>query len=661
MNYYFRRHIAKRTQQVLQAQDRLVVTPDGMPPRWLGALFLLAGIAIVAAGCGEILGSVHAEGSISVPFIAGGLFALVGYGITFYRSRLEFDLTLRRWRQEQGVWPWSKVREGALSDWNHMEFDRQMRTDSSERGTTTYPVWALQLRAEDDRVPPLALTDFDFPCQYIDRIKALGLAAILAQKLNLPLREADAQDLTPLTPRPSAPLNRLSLAALCAPPTSRIRYETRPEGTICITISGSPQKALPALLPLVCFGVFVWHAEKSHQEFLSHVSADSRAFFSGSPSTLLFFSPLLVFGALIFLGVLAWRLVRKHLHITADTVTAFSSLLSREFEHRSVPRSAVRGVEMQPGASIGGSIGGGGIEFGAQARPGRDLVLVSDQADLRVGVGLTLPEQEWLQSVLLTRLGLASATPSPDSLEALEGFGEGSVGPDPATSQRSRTRVLVRRFALPLLGGITLLNSYGGGLTLVRRWRDAAGARFVSSNSLWKTHTICVDSLGQVTEMQAAYNPFGSSTHNTGSMPETEGDTSDSRWSLLLGANAEKALEKARQDAIAYALMPRNLSGSKSGIRRFQYSNNEDSPKGQRYWTQISPVEWQERDANGMTKFRVVQRTEVEGDTGITAQKQDGTGLLVFIPDLGSHKMRLRCRYDGQPGWSDLGEMTHIE
>ncbi len=649
--------LTSKTQQALQAHDRLVFTPFGMVPRWFGAVFLLAGLAAVVAGICDVLGVIHGEGSVWVAFVVGALFALVGYGLTFYRSRLEFDLTLSRWRQEQGVPPFGKVRAGVLSDWNYAQFDREMRTVQGEGGATTFAVWTVKLRAEGDRLPPLPVTGFEFPCQGISRAEALALARELAQKLNLPLREDDVAALTPLPSVSVAPLRRPSLATVPPPPSSRIGVETLPDGTASITLAGSPWKALPALLPLGFVGVFIWRAEQSHREFLAHVSADSRAFFSHSPSPMLFFSPLLLFAALPFLFLLSYHLTRRHIRITAEQITMFSSLFGRQFTSRSVPLNAVRGIEWQQSTAASGSVAGSGIEVSAQARQGTDLVLVSDQTDLKLGATLTLPEREWLYQVLRIHLGLEPdrATFLPPETPRRQEGGSG-------VRDRRRTRgASIARFALPLLLGITLLNSYGGGLTLVRQWRDSAGRRFVSSNSLWKSHTICVDAQGEVTESQVASTPFSSSTKTTGTLPESEGDTSDSRWRLLLGANAEAALSQARPRSVAPETKPANLTGSKSALHHFQYYYNS-RPQGQRYWRQISPMEWQERYDTGMTmKFRFMQRTKVEGAAGITVQKQDGTGLLVFIPDRGSHKMRLRCRYEGQPGWTDLGEMTHID
>jgi hypothetical protein len=404
---YVSRKVTERTQQALQAQDRLVFTPLGMVPRWFGAIFLVAGIASVAVGVSDVLGMVHGEGTVGAVFLVGGSFALVGYGLTFYRSRLEFDLTLRRWRQEQGVPPWSKVREGALSDWNHVRFDREMRTVSTEGGTTTYPVWALQLRAADNHFPPLTVTGFDFPCQQIGRMEALALAATLAQKLNLPLREEDAEEFTPLSPVPSALLSRPSLAVISPPPSSRIGYETLPDGTVSITLSGSPQKAFPALLPLGGVVAFIWQAEQSHRDFLAHVPADSRAFFTRGPSPMVFFSPMLLFAGLPFLIVLAYHLTRRHIRITPEQVNVFSTLFDKPFGQRSVARRSLRGVQFPPGTATTGSVSVNGISAGSRSQSGRDIVLVSDQTDLRIGGNLPPAERAWLEQTLFALLSPA--------------------------------------------------------------------------------------------------------------------------------------------------------------------------------------------------------------------------------------------------------------
>jgi hypothetical protein len=407
MNYLSRR-VIEQTQRALQAQERLVFTPLGMPPRWFGAIFLLAGLAVVAAGIGDLLGIVHANGSVWVAFVVGGLFALVGYGITFYRSRQEFDLTRRGWRQEQGVPPFSKVRAGALSDWNYVQFDREQRSVQDEGSTTTFAVWTVTLRAADDRLPPLPLTGFDFPCQVVGRTEALALARELTQRLNLPLREVDAAELTPLPAASVAPLRRPSLNALSTPPSARIRVESLPDGTASITLFSNPWKALPALLPLGFFGAFIWQAEQMHRDFLSHVSPESRAFFARGPSPTLFFSPLLLFAALPFLAVLAYQLTRRHIRITPEQVVVFSSLFGRPFGYRSVARQSIRGIQWMNNAGNAGKVSVNGISAGSSAQPGRDLVLVSDQTDLRLGGSLAPAERAWLEQTLLALLSPAS-------------------------------------------------------------------------------------------------------------------------------------------------------------------------------------------------------------------------------------------------------------
>jgi hypothetical protein len=393
-NYISRQYTAI-PQRALQARDRIVVSPHHIVVRLFGGIFLLLGLAAVAMGIAGVLGTIHVEGNVAVAFVVGGIFALTGYSIAFYRSQLEFDLTMRRWRHEQGVPPLNKVREGDLSDWNHVQFDREQRTASSHGASSTVSVWTVKLRSADDRLPPLSVTGFEFPSQFIDRAEAIDLARELAGKLNLPLREADIAELTPLPPVSVAPLSRPSVATLPPPPSSRIGVETLPDGTTSITLSSHPWKALPALLPLAFFGVFIWQAEQSHRSFLSRVPATSREFFSHSPTPIVFFSPMLVFAAIPFLVALAYNLTRKQIRITPEQVIVFSSLLGRQFGHRSVPRQSIRGVQFMSSTGNEGS-----VPAGSRSQPNRDIVIVSDQTDLRMGGNLPPAERDWLEQTI---------------------------------------------------------------------------------------------------------------------------------------------------------------------------------------------------------------------------------------------------------------------
>ena len=108
-------------------------------------------------------------------------------------------------------------------------------------------------------------------------------------------------------------------------------------------------------------------------------------------------------------------------------------------------------------------------------------------------------------------------------------------------------------------------------------------------------------------------------------------------------------------------LLSQNLNASQNETHRFQYYHAE-TPKGKRYWSQTSPTEWQERyDTGQITRLHILERTTVDGDSGIVAVKQDSTRSVIFIPDKGSRRMTLRFHFKGQVNWDELGDMTHIE
>jgi hypothetical protein len=58
--------------------------------RRFGAIFLLAGLAIVAVEYGSAFGAIHVYGSVWAAIVVGSIFARVGDGITFHRSRPGF-------------------------------------------------------------------------------------------------------------------------------------------------------------------------------------------------------------------------------------------------------------------------------------------------------------------------------------------------------------------------------------------------------------------------------------------------------------------------------------------------------------------------------------------------------------------------------------------
>jgi hypothetical protein len=122
------------------------------------------------------------------PFV-GGFFALIGYWMTFFVLRLEFDLIQRRWRHLEGVTPFVRCTEGSLDEWEHVRLERGERSVGGQGGS--YLAWALTLRARDDSRPALALPHFEFPCQDVAVAEATRLAQELASKLNLPLRYED--------------------------------------------------------------------------------------------------------------------------------------------------------------------------------------------------------------------------------------------------------------------------------------------------------------------------------------------------------------------------------------------------------------------------------------------------------------------------------------
>lgn len=401
--------LTRKASKALQATDRIVLAAANTPPRWFGAIFLAIGLLAVGVGIAGTMGLIKGEGSMWVFSLVGGIFALAGYCMVTYVSQVEFDPIRRQWRKQNGVWPFVQRAQGNMDEWSHVTFDRAQRSTTNEGVKTTYAVWAIGLVARDNRLPPLTIPGLEFPSVAVERAEALALARELAQKLQLPLREEAGEAMPPpVTPAPFRPQIDSS-APITPPPSQRIAFERDPKGSASIVMRGNPWKALPGLIPLVFFGVFIWQAERMHQDFLNRVSADSRAFFERGPSMLLFFSPLLVFAGLIFVGVLAFSLVKQHIQVTAEAVVYFHSLFGREFGRSTVPRNTIRGIEFAQRGEASGQVKVSGFQVVPRTRTVQYLVIVSDQTDLHIGSDLNPQERDWLQKTLLTLLG--SPTP----------------------------------------------------------------------------------------------------------------------------------------------------------------------------------------------------------------------------------------------------------
>ena len=231
-----------------------------------------------------------------------------------------------------------------------------------------------------------------------------------------------------------------------------------------------------------------------------------------------------------------------------------------------------------------------------------------------------------------------------------------AVQAEPQTPERKERRRRLR-IAGGIALGLLLVNSFVKGVVWEDQWTAPDGSAIMRRTTGFWWQTVAISPQGERSSQTCdQYFSYTSSTEE-GTLPDGSGPRINYRRGLRLGS------QSAADDAPGGRMAASNAPGSKSATHRFQYDNKFDRPKGPRYWTQISPLEWQEKYANGMTtKFRVERRAQVGGDADITAYRQDGTSLWVFIPDWGSRKMRLRFRFafDRKPGWTDSGEMTHI-
>lgn len=394
--------LVENVRKMLHSDDKLVLAPTNSGSPIVGIPFMIIGLAVAGFGITVLTGATTGQGNIAVPVLVGLAFALIGYAITFQRDLRQFDLATRQWRSERGVAPFLKIREGYLSDWSFVQFLREERTRSSAHGgTSSYTVWSVQLRAEEDRIAPLPLTELDLPAAYVGRTDAVELARLLAQKLTLPLRELDGEEAASPVGMTLPDCSAVAATTL-DPPSPRLRTARLEDGTLLITLRGNLRAALPALIPVVAVTAFIAIAEKSHRDFLDHVPKSSRAFFSSSPSPILFFSPFLLI-VLVASGASAmFQLAQRHVQIGRTEISVFNSLFGRPYGKRSILRRGIREIQSVARAASSG-------KSGALASKGtlRSLVIVSDQPDLSVAAGLSEAEAAWLQAALRAETGLS--------------------------------------------------------------------------------------------------------------------------------------------------------------------------------------------------------------------------------------------------------------
>ena len=108
--------------------------------------------------------------------------------------------------------------------------------------------------------------------------------------------------------------------------------------------------------------------------------------------------------------------------------------------------------------------------------------------------------------------------------------------------------------------------------------------------------------------------------------------------------------------------------------KHFWFDSTYQPSPGKRYWTAVGQT-WIEQYESGIySQFRVVWRTTIEGTSGSVVVKvtgapdQTGAGNVgnfqVFIPDVGSTKMKLWFHHKINGEWQDwrfLAEMQDIE
>jgi serine/threonine protein kinase len=108
--------------------------------------------------------------------------------------------------------------------------------------------------------------------------------------------------------------------------------------------------------------------------------------------------------------------------------------------------------------------------------------------------------------------------------------------------------------------------------------------------------------------------------------------------------------------------------------KHFWFDYQGPQSPGKRYWTAVDQIWVEQYESGESSRFKVVERTTVEGTSGTVVAKisgasdktlteNDGT-FQAFIPDIGSQKMLFWFRFntngEWQP-WQSLGEMQGVE
>ncbi|WIO74326.1 hypothetical protein QP938_00030 [Porticoccaceae bacterium LTM1] len=110
----------------------------------LGWIFALMGAGL----CYLPQTNIESNGPVWVAYVVGGMFALIGLGVAFYRLEVKLFLTQRRFEVIKGYWPNPNKYNGSFDQLEGLFYEKKWQS-SGGKSNTKYLVWRTGLKLKE--------------------------------------------------------------------------------------------------------------------------------------------------------------------------------------------------------------------------------------------------------------------------------------------------------------------------------------------------------------------------------------------------------------------------------------------------------------------------------------------------------------------------------
>ncbi|MEW6358989.1 MAG: hypothetical protein AB1696_21835 [Planctomycetota bacterium] len=348
-------------------------------PRWVGLLFAVIGVGVIV-GCA--LGKTYQQHNGWIPFVVGGLFALLGIFAFCYVDECRLDLMNRTYHRKKGFFLSPRFTGSTFDDFDGLLFARERRTSSSSKGSSSsYTMWCVYLLWRDgDRI------SFG---EWRDQLTAHNKLEEFAKKLRLPMIDATGDGRVVRSVEEADVTFRERAAEQKAAGAGAFEFPAPPlDLRVAFSVEG---KEIHFILPRVglgCASIFLGgFAVFWNGIVFTFIIALLTGNAEGMPNAILMFLFLIPFVAVglgVLFGALYITFARTHVLANPDHIKSYDTFFGRDWRIKTIPCAQIEEVGLHKADESGNE----------------SIYIRSDQASIDIGSNLRDSDKQWLCSAI---------------------------------------------------------------------------------------------------------------------------------------------------------------------------------------------------------------------------------------------------------------------